>query len=746
MFGRLCLRSKAIVVVIASAFLFACSGDTGPEGPAGPPGTAGPPGPSGSPGPSGTATVPIDTVEEVFVTVENVAIPSGGGAPTVMLKLQNDVGFGLTGLPAANISLTIAQLSPGQNGGSSEWQSYITRSSAGIPDAQATTESATAGNWNDNGDGTYTYTFARDLTAYPAGPTYDESKTHRLGVEIRTNRGGFLPDNIPSNNAPYDFLPTGGMPIETRLIVNNNACNACHDNLEFHGEARFDVEYCVTCHNPYSIDGDTAAEPWGGTVDMKQMVHKIHYGANLANGYFVVGFRGSVHDYSEVHFPQDVRNCTTCHQENDSTVPQASNWRQVQNRDACGSCHDGIDWANGGHPGGLTFADDSLCVDCHGENSTVNNGDLRVAEAHRMPAREAEALFEFRIENIANTAPGEFPVIDFSVFNPDAGTYYDILNDPAWTQCFTSRLAIGIAWDTSNYHNRGSGTTPGLPVSIDPLGGGSCFGSSSDIGGGIFQVTSPVAVPHDVSGSLAVTMDGHPALDIDGSLERIAVTNVVAYAKVTDASAVARRNVVAIEKCDDCHNQLSMHGNNRTDNVQVCVTCHAPNVTDINRRAGQCATDLGTDDAPVDMKYMIHAMHASSATGVPYEACGFGNRPHTFDFHYPGKLNNCEGCHVEGGYYPVDPATVLGTTVSANDPAILTDDVVISPNTAVCSTCHVSALAAEHMRQNGGDFEATKASDGSLISSGVETCALCHGEGRSADVAVMHNVGSFESN
>ena len=66
---------------------------------------------------------------------------------------------------------------------------------------------------------------------------------------------------------------------------------------------RVDIPYCVTCHNPYSIDGDTATEPWGGTVDMKQMVHKIHHGVNLTNGYFIVGFRGTVHDYSERRVP-----------------------------------------------------------------------------------------------------------------------------------------------------------------------------------------------------------------------------------------------------------------------------------------------------------------------------------------------------------------------------------------------------------------------------------------------------------
>jgi OmcA/MtrC family decaheme c-type cytochrome len=84
--------------------------------------------------------------------------------------------------------------------------------------------------------------------------------------------------------------------------------------------------------------------------------------------------------------------------------------------------------------------------------------------------------------------------------------------------------------------------------------------------------------------------------------------------------------------------------------------------------------------------------------------------------------------------------------VDAVDPAIVTDDVVVSPNTSACAGCHKSELATEHMKQNGGDFNATKAADSSLISSGVETCTVCHGPGRTADVRTMHEVGSFEFN
>ena len=335
-----------------------------------------------------------------------------------------------------------------------------------------------------------------------------------------------------------------------------------------------------------------------------------------------------------------------------------------------------------------------------------------------------------------------------SVTDPTNGDApYDIQNDSEFTTCTfgASRLAIGIAWDTADYHNNDSGISPGLGLSMNPLSG--CGGTSTAVGGGVFSVTSPVAVPATAGGSLAVTIDGHPAVDIDGSLERIAVTNAVRYAAITDAEAMPRRNAVAITKCDDCHNQLAMHGNNRTDNIEVCVTCHAPNVTDVNRRAGQCEIDLGLDDTSVDMKYMVHRLHASGAVGVPYEVCGFGNSTHVFDFVYPGKLNNCEGCHLPGGYYPVDPAEVLGTTVDTGaDPASPTDDVVISPNSSACSGCHTSDLAKNHMVQNGGDFNATKTADSKLISSGAETCALCHGEGRSADVAIVHGIDTFESN
>jgi len=746
--------SGRIAACMLMAFLFAgCGGsDAGPTGAAGP---AGPAGPSGPPGPPTGGGVAVTPAEKINVQITGISVPAGGGIPTVTLSLINDLGQGLKGLPAGNIGFVIAQLTPGTNGGSSEWQSYITRDSAGIPNAQATTETATAGTYVDNDDGTYEYTFANALTAYPAGPVFDQSKTHRVGIEIRTSSGGFFPENIPADNAPFDFLPTGGTSTFTRLIVDSGTCNACHDKLEMHGEARFDVEYCVQCHNPSSIDGDT-----GNSVDMKRLIHNIH---SARPDYQIIGFGGTLHEWSDLVWPQDIRNCQTCHDEDDPDTPQASNWRLVPNRAACGTCHyDDGDALNGEHdfaiedgvhPFDLAFNDDTQCVDCHGPDGTVTNAEGRLVQipvAHEIRTKTAGEAFQYNILDVTGTGPGEFPVVTFSVTDPtNNDAPYDIQADAPFTTCAggASRLSVNVAWSTTDYANAGSGVLPALPIQMNPLT--ACGGASTAVGNGAFSVTSTTAIPLTAVGSAAATIEGHPAVDADndGNVDRIAVTSAVAYAPITDATAVPRRSVVDIDKCDDCHNQLSQHGNNRTDKPEVCVTCHNPNMTDVNQRgAGSCLADLGADDQTIDFKRMIHAMHASETIGAPFDVCGFRNSVHSFEIVYPGKINNCEGCHLADTYYPVDATLVLGTTIDANDPATPTDDRVVSPNASVCSACHIEPLDIQHMELNGGDFNATKAADNTLVSSEIESCVICHGPGRATDVKVVHKVETFEFN
>jgi OmcA/MtrC family decaheme c-type cytochrome len=753
--------SRLALLLILTLVTAACSdnGSAGVEGPAGPPGAGGPPGPAGPPG--GGGGVPVDSAETINIAVTGVTVPAGGGAPVVAFSLSNDLNQGLVGLPAADARFVVAQLSPATagSGASSQWQSYISRTSGAA--RQATTETASSDRFVDNNDGTYQYTFASALTAYTGAPAFDSTKTHRLGIEIR--------NQAPvTGNGIFDFVPAGGTPTFTRLIVDNDTCNACHDVLNFHGGPRTDVQYCVTCHNPSSIDGES-----GNTVDMKRLIHNIH---SARAGYEIIGFGNTVHEWSDIVFPQDIRNCQTCHEESDSDTPQASTYRMVINRAACGTCHydDGIANAehefaieNGVHPGGFTFSDDSQCVDCHGPTGTVTNSAgrlVRVPIAHEIREATAAQAFEYQVVSVTNSAPGQIPSVSIRVLNPTdpnyaanpASTSYDI-NDPMGPfQTGGASLRLDIGWNNVDLGNLdpndslarpAASGTPFAPIVIDFKSGAANDGNNT------FSKAAAVAIPTGITGSGMAILEGRPQVSIDGVLTSLQVTAVGLPFAITDPAPVDRRKVVDINKCNDCHNTLSLHGSNRTGNTELCSTCHNPNATDINRRvAGSaCVLGAGPDDQALDFKRLIHSIHASGHDGSgregdPFQVCGFSGA-FTFEVGYPGRLRNCEGCHLPNTYYPVDPARVLATTLDANaDRSTLTDDVAISPNTSVCSACHTSPLAAEHMKQNGGDFAAGKNDSGALISSGAETCSVCHGPGRIGDVKAVHGVGTFQFN
>jgi OmcA/MtrC family decaheme c-type cytochrome len=343
------------------------------------------------------------------------------------------------------------------------------------------------------------------------------------------------------------------------------------------------------------------------------------------------------------------------------------------------------------------------------------------------------------------------PTVKFSVTNPNDGDKaYDIQNDDPFIQGGgASRLAIDIGWDTVDYTNTGSGSdVPGFrpgsaaqAISLDPL-----FGGARDNGDGTFSITSTTAVPAEVTGSLAVGIEGHPAIDLDnnGVANRIPVTGAVDYFAVTDTQAVSRRAVVAIESCNSCHESLSLHGSNRTDNPQLCVICHNPDATDIRARVeGGVDADTSADglkEQAIDFKNMIHAIHDGNIA-----VYGFGGSLHDYrHVEFPGDISNCGNCHAGGSFFPVNQNFVLATTIDTGlDLGDPTDDVNISPNTSACFGCHTGDAAVSHMKLNGGSFNASQDANGVLIdldTNGVvvESCEVCHDEGRTADVAVAH--------
>ncbi len=787
----------------ATLVLVGCSGadgTIGTPGPSGPPGVSGPPGPSGS----GSA-LDIAQLNAANGGVTIVATITGVGGtpsqPTVSFRLANELGQPLRGLPPGAASFTIAKLVPGRDGGSSQWVSYINRAEnptvaattppswGNVAQRQATSQNAATNAptplLTDAGDGSYTFRFATDLgqatQASSPGPgpaiAFEPALTHRVGLEIRNpnpNPSGLR--LLGTNNPVYTYVPATGATTNLparRDIVDTSDCAACHDKLAFHGGPRTDVAHCVTCHNPGTIDAQS-----GNSLDMTVMVHKIHMGRSLPSvvasgntapaqgkGYTVWGFGATLHNYNTVVHSQDVRNCGTCHRESNAATPQSNNFQTVINTASCGSCHDDVNFATGQGHGGIA-ARDNDCGTCHGPTSNFANGALRVLAAHRIPVAEASNRFAYEVVSVANTAPGQLPVATIRVTDPTNGNLpYNIQAAGGPFQTGNASLRVDFAWSTREFANNGGNVGAAQPVALDFKSGAT---ANPD---GTFTKTGTVPIPASgVTGSGVAYLEGRPNVVLPGATSPTSLTVAAAGRafRITDASPVARRQVVDIKKCNDCHSVVSFHGNNRNGNTELCAACHNPGATDIGRRPAGGAVD-GLREQSIDLKWMIHAIHAGgsrAAAGKRTVFYGFGNSVNDYaDVKYPGDLSNCEGCHLPNTYFPVDATQVLATTFdtggSRTDPA---DDRATSPSTAACSACHVSPVAVAHMQQNGG-APGVLAGDASVagsiasfwtkqvgpagvanVASTTETCGLCHAAGASADVKKVHGIGTFKFN
>lgn len=762
-------RGISWLTAVGMVTLLAACGGSGSTGPTG---ATGPSGPSG-PVARGAAT-------SLTITISSVTI---GQSSKVDFKVADQNGIGYAGIPVSAFEVIIAQLVPGTNGDPDHWQNYINKLTKpnGIgpgttPAPQPKTDSG--GALTDHGDGTYSYAFGANLmnVTSPVTVAYNASLVHRVAINIRS---ATLP---PANNGIYTWIPQSGATtgFDADDIVDTASCNQCHDHLGAHGGPRQDVHECVLCHNPGNTDPSS-----GNKLDFNVMIHKIHDGANLPSvlaggNYIIWGYGNSKNDFSTVVFPQNIKNCTKCHAPNDPAAPDSNYYATVPNMDACGSCHDNVNFAqgvSGGHPGGVV-TDNSQCSVCHAPTDTANACPglypCSVAQSHVIPTKVAARNYQYNIVSITNTAPGMTPVITFSVTNPQNGNApYNLATDPTWNSASRASLSIDLAWSNTDYTNTDvNGVQIGNLTSqvklikvLNPL-------KATANGDGTYTVTSPIPVPTNAMGSGTVAIEGHPDIDstTPGNFNvTVPVTAVTQAFAITDPVPVPRRMVVAVANCQKCHGQndgLALHGGNRTDNVALCVMCHNPNETDLSKRpADPDATVNGVNTAAVDgleqrtihFKYMIHALHgaafrASNNPGDPYVI--YGGTPTDFsDVRFPGILNDCTQCHTATGYTLPLPAGVLGTTVDTNatvqtagNPATYygtpTNTAAyerITPTAAACSACHNDALAKAHMQQNGASFYMTQ----SLINNGstVEACALCHGPGRVADVSVVHQVG-----
>ena len=753
-------RLTLLGLVAVSWSLGGCTGDDGDDG---------------APGPtvlnasqmSAEALADLDVVSEV--TRVSIASP-----PVVTFSLETDGGVPITGIVPfwedSNrfVRFTISKLvpgGPGQMGGNPEpdsWVTYTRDATTNEPDYD------TGASLVDNNNGTYTFRFNTDIRTV-AGVPYEPSLTHRVAGQIGSGSVA-----LEAQNLFYDFVPTGAAVSRMRNIATMESCNECHSDLVFHGR-RFEVEYCVSCHNP-----DLAS----GEGNFGYMIHRIH-----AAGDFAI-LDGGI-SYAEVTYPQDVTNCRKCHDGMDADTPQGDNWKNLPNIAACFACHEEAD-----HPGGQAPPDGS-CALCH----APQGDDLAIEEVHTTPnatpnnpnllagQRNIEyELLSAAVDGVTNDVTIELRVLS-------DGVPLDVANLPVDLATPGRYPGLLLAWalpqdgidEPMDYNNLGQRAAQPLSLALDGFFGGGTTGTHSyDMGSGVntFVVTDGPSQFPLMSTLRAVGLQGYFQQEIMGETVSLHTPSMVVEVTGDDA----RRQVIDSAKCANCHEWFEGHGGNRTLNIEICTLCHVPNLSSSGRTVvdetlrdldddilaavmeGSLDPSVDPDDAltyPEDaqgLKDLIHGIHSSGDRTRSFQHVRGPGRQGYYDWSHVtfprgASTAECSLCHEDGTYTLPLPADVLATTVrttgqiDGQDPtkpdaeAAFVNvpnatDWVNTPISSSCAMCHTSDQALAHMEQNGGLVSLPAAmwwTNRSDAFPALETCTICHGSGKTADIEVVHD-------
>ena len=620
------------------------------------------------------------------VTILDVAIPDDL-RPEVKFRAVNTRGDNIPQGELTTAQFLIAYLDPAPPAGTTaRYISYNTRiETAGDNSAlQATYDGNALAGLTTNMDGTLTYKFAAALP-----DTYDVGATHAVGGQLR--RTSALDGVAYPANVTFEFVPDGKSAALTRDIVATNTCNECHTRLSFHGNIRREIALCILCHNPGSTDANT-----GNTVDMPVLIHKIHRGKNLPSvqagePYQIIGFRDTVHDYSDVVFPQDIRHCTVCHDE--GSAAQASVYLTHPTLDVCGSCHDRT-WfgASGDAPEGYAShpvpqENDSQCAVCH-TPASIQNAHVTLAGHSENPGLNLE------ITQISANAEDGTLVIDFHAAYGDGSPITDL--------SVTASVGAIVGWPSWEYEQYYSESIRG-----------SANLESATSATGEYRYTFTNQLPTDAGLSFGIVMTGRIRFDLNEVTQTVGLAdNSLMYFTLDGSEPVARRPIVDEDQCDKCHHEIRFHGEQRVG-VGTCVMCHNVYQTDEGRRPVE---ELPAET--VNFKEMIHRIHRGEALENGYTAYGFGNIAHDYSHVvFPGRLEQCSICH---GNHSVNlPVAPEALPTAYNEQVIL-------PERAACVSCHDSLTANVHAMLAGD------------AASGAESCAVCHGAGAGYAVAAVH--------
>jgi OmcA/MtrC family decaheme c-type cytochrome len=707
-----------------------------------------------------------------------------------------------TGLALSNVGANIAKFVPGTNGNPGQWVNYVYRQAAGsgtapamatamqaTNDPKSTDATGMAAQLVYNADGYYTYTFNADIknpqwtgkfgtTNYSVnGATFEPNLTHRVVLQLNyVNAAG----QTVRVNPYFDFtVDANGKAVVAanapRKMVDIATCNTCHDKLAIHGGNRVDTQYCVSCHNPGTTDPTT-----GNVLTLSTMVHSIHYGKGLAEAGkpYKIGNGG----FSEVGFPQPIRNCAVCHSGSNAKTPQGDNWKSVPSKQACLSCHvtgagTGFDTTHittlklGASAAAIA---DSSCASCHGATTS-----LSADKVHWVQELANAANYQAKIESVTvtkaatSTATGTMSV-KYSVVNPATGTAYDLregcsqanTTDSAGTSIVGCNASYrwdavippalpGKPTDKFGMFALQVGTENLAGVTVDDVtASSSSWAAYRGVDDGSHHYTATLTIPAASKGNARVIMIGAVSERRLDPVTRAAIGKVpptqnadLAYVPVKNAivdvnvatganSTTPRRQIVSNDNCNSCHAILGLPMGTETvgfhkghrNNADGCAICHNAN------QAGSYTLMADGSKAPVAGDSLL-AANTGNYLHESWQAKRF-----VHGIHYGAKRSYpFTHCMTVGGEYNKDGTSKSGGPSMGADTCVgqtstettnFTAEVAYPADLKACSNCHVkdsykqdrSVLGTVVFKQTGK----SNMLDWQIISPKAATCTGCH--------------------
>ncbi|MBI4893442.1 MAG: OmcA/MtrC family decaheme c-type cytochrome, partial [Acidobacteria bacterium] len=598
------------------------------------------------------------------------------------------------------------------------YQAYTTRvkTSTYPPTAGKTARQAsgdTGGTYAQTAEGEYEYTFGTKLPT-----TFDKGATHTIALYGNRNLTEF---DLGTSYATTlsTFVPSGAPVTKVRDLFEVESCNKCHYKLSFHGGSRVGFDICVLCHTPkYSIGnvGVNNTNPeTDNTIDMKVMAHKIHMGSNLPSvqggkPYQIVGFGNAVSDWSYVNMPSGPNNCQWCHEKNNDKATQKTAWLTMPGREACGACHDNINFATGEGHLGLPQLNDNQCKNCHIPEGEIDF-DASIKGAHVVEQYSSMIQgAQVKILNLENTKPGQKVTVTFSLADR-SGKPLDI--NSLIPGAGRGRLGFTIAALDTDYGKGISATGTSGYVQDSPTTTSGITGTPA-----AYKYTVATALPADAKGTWTFQIEGRSDEKLLGGTQKeriveVNIPNQIKYFAVDGTTPKPRRMVTSLAMCNQCHFSLALHGFNR-DNPESCIICHNPMMTDAARRP---AANMPAES--ISLASMVHRIHTGEEQPRKYTLWGRGGEIDFSKAKLPPPVTgmDCQMCHTTngqnvpaGGVYPVvDPRGYLNPAAT---------------NSAACIGCHASKDASSHMLAN--------------TTSLGESCGTCHGPNGDFAVSKVH--------